>query len=228
MFLYNHLSPVILDDAMFFGYVPTCVNSGTSQQRDAAYLIAEQEMMQHLQTFLLPTRVTGSFTWNNIPEIYRLPYDYVIAIPQVVAKSLDCLCCCDLSDNPACAMIREGWGLIDVIVTSAFFCRCCGSAPGTFYQVEVTVDAGLPTGTAALDTSLHLALALAAQVALNEIVDPGANEGGPGDPGVQAHGMFGYSETRVPLQPSVFGQTPISNYIVRLVRHLKHRRPLKW
>lgn len=228
MFEYHHLAPVILTDGMFFDYVPTCAHTGSAGQRRAAYLIAEQQMMEHLSTFLLPTSVTGTFTWGGLSSTYQLPYDYVRSVPRVVVTSLDSLCECDVTENDACALIRDGWGLIDIVITSAVYARHCGCAPGCYYQAIVTVNAGLDTGTAALDTSLHLALSMAASVALNEIVDPGANEGGPGDPGIQAYGSLGHSETRVPLRETPFGQTPIGNYIARLVRHLKHRRPLKF
>jgi len=228
VFEYHHLAPVILTDAMFFDYVPTCSHSGSAAQRRAAYVIAEQQMMEHLQTFLVPTSVTGTFLWNSMTSLYRLPYDYVRAIPRVVVTSLDSLCSCDLTENEACALIRDEWGLIDILQTSNAYASHCGCAPGCSYLAIVTVTAGLNTGTAALDTSLHLALSMAASVALNEIVDPGANEGGPGDPGIQSYGSLGHSETRIPLQPTAFGQTPIGNYVARLVRHLKHRRPLKF
>ncbi|GAF68706.1 unnamed protein product [marine sediment metagenome] len=72
-----------------------------------------------------------------------------------------------------------------------------------------------------------MGLSKVAEVALNEIIDPGANEGGPGDPGIKAWSSLGYSETREELKSYPFGSGPMANYVARIVRHLKKRRPLR-
>lgn len=226
---YYHLAPVILTDDMFLEYNPNIIATGTTTQRNAAYVMAEQQMMQHLQTFLIPTTVTGSFLWPLPSERIRLDHGFVSSIDRIVVTSLDNTCDCDLTENEACAIIRSGWGLIDAMVISSAVKAGCGGcgAHGGYYQALVTYTAGFPTGTSSQDVGLHMGLSKIAEVNLNEIIDPGANEGGPGDPGIQAWSSLGYSETRQPLVAYSFGSGPIANYVARIVRHLKKRRPLR-
>lgn len=225
---YFHLSPVILTDALFFKYNPDLIVTGTFDQREDAYLTAEQYMMQHLQTFLVPTTVTGTYLYPHPAQGIRLDHGYIQSIDRIKAKSLDDDCDCDLTENDACAIIRGTWGYIDFRVTERAVRAQCGSCGyGSYYNIDVTYTAGLPTGTSALDRSLHKALSKVARVELMETVDPGANEGGPGDPGVKSWSSLGYSETRQDMMSTSFGQTAIGNYAARLVKHLKKRRPLK-
>jgi len=220
-FEHYHLAPVILSDSMFFDYVPTCHNSGTSAQRRAAYIIAEQQMMDELGTFLVPTIITGSMMWPDFPKPLLVPYDRIQSIPRVVVTAFkgDTL---DTYENAGQGIVRDGRGVIDALITG-YPCYH-GSMGGFMYQAIVTIQAGLPTGVSAVDTGLHMGLALAAEVILNEIVDPGSNEGGPGDPGVKQWGSLGYSETRQDLRRTAFGQTAKGNFIRRLVEHLKRVR----
>lgn len=220
-FEHYHLSPVILTDSMFFDYVPTCHNTGTATQRRASYLIAEQQMMDELGTFLVPTTITGSMVWPEFPRSLLVPYDRVQAIPRVVVTAFKGDDVLETYENAAQGIVRDGRGAIDVLVTGYPYCHAMG---GYMYQAIVTIQAGLPTGVSALDTGLHMGLAMAAEVALNEIVDPGSNEGGPGDPGVKQWGSLGYSESRQDLRRTAFGQTAKANYIRRLIEHLKRVR----
>jgi hypothetical protein len=228
MLEYYHLAPVVLTDALFFEYAPTCSQTGTATQRHAAFTIAEQQMIQHLGTFLLPTTVTGTFVFPVPMEPLVLPYSHLISIDRVVAKSLDGCDDCDLTDHSGCGIIRDSVGYIDIRVVSQAAKSLCGSCAGVYYQLEVTATAGLPTGVAANDHGLHMALAKLAEVTLAEMVDPGANEGGPGDPGLSAWSSQGYSETRMPLKTTAMGSGPMANYIARLVRHLRKYRALRF
>jgi hypothetical protein len=227
MLEYYHLAPVVLTDNLFFEYAPACSMTGTATQRNAAYTIAEQQMIQHLGTFLLPTTVTGSFLFPVPMKPLILPYTHLISIDRVVAKSLDDCADCDLTDHAGCGIIRDNVGYIDLLVVEHGARSLCGSCAGVYYLAEITVTAGLPTGVAANDHGLHMALAKLAEVTLAEMIDPGANEGGPGDPGLSAWGSQGYSETRMPLAKTPMGSGPMANYIARLVRHLKVKRALR-
>ena len=220
-FEHYHLAPVILTDTMFFAYVPTCHNVGTVAQRKAAYLFAEQQMMDELGTFLVPTIITGSMMWPDYPRPLVLPYDRIQAIPRVVVTAFKGDDTLETYENAAQGIIRDGRGVIDAIVTGYPHHWEMG---GGMYQAIITIQAGLPTGVSAVDTSLHMGLALAAEIMLNEIVDPGSNEGGPGDPGVKQWGSLGYSETRQDLRMTAFGQSAKANFIRRLIEHLKRIR----
>ena len=223
-FEHYHLAPVILTDSMFLSYVPTCHNLGTAAQRQAAYLVAEQQMIQELGTFLIPTTITGSVIWPDFPKPLILPYDRIISIPRVVVTAFKGDDTLETYENAAQGIVRDGHGIIDALVTGYHYYHGHHAIGGYMYQAIVTVQAGLPTGVSAVDTSLHMALSLAAETALNEIVDPGSNEGGPGDPGVKQWGTLGYSETRQDLRVTPFGPTARGNYIRRLVSHLKRVR----
>ena len=222
-FEHYHLAPVILTDTMFFAYVPTCHNVGTAAQRQAAYLFAEQQMMDELGTFLVPTIITGSMVWPEFPKPLLLPYDRIQAIPRVVVTAFKGDDSLETYENAAQGIIRDGRGVIDAMVTGYHYYHP-HNAGGYMYQAIVTIQAGLPTGVSAADTSLHMGLALAAEIMLNEIVDPGSNEGGPGDPGVKQWGSLGYSETRQDLRRTAFGQSSKANFIRRLIEHLKRTR----
>jgi hypothetical protein len=223
---YFHLAPVILTDDLFFEFQPSCVVTGSVSNRRAAYLTAEQQMMRELSTFLLPTSVTGTFTFP-FQQPLELPHDRVKSIDSVVALSADEGCSCDLTEYKACAFLRDSLGYIDVRVVEGAWAQGCGCGGGHFYQLRVAYTAGLPTGVAADDSSLHAALSMAAATALREIVDPGSNEGGPGAPGITQWSADRYSETRVTPKKTAFGQTAQGTYIANMVRHLKRFRALR-
>lgn len=219
---YYHLSPVILSDALFFASNPTMCETGTFAQRQTAYLIAEQQMMQHLGTFLTPTTVTGSYLWPVPYQPIELGYTHVQSINRLVATSFDDACSCDVTESAGCATIRSnGQGYIDPRVTAAAYRMLCGCNPGALYQAIVTFTAGFPTGVAANDYGLHTALGMLAGMHLLEIVAPGSNEGGPGMPGIQSWSADGYSESRVTPKATPFGLSAKAQYIAQLVRHLK-------
>jgi hypothetical protein len=95
------------------------------------------------------------------------------------------------------------------------------------YQALIAYTAGLPTGVAALDPRLHQALTIAAEIALLEIIDPAANEGGPGDPGINEFVNMGYGEKRVHLLRTTFGNSARANKAKQLVSHLHMKTALK-
>jgi len=228
---YYHLSPVILSDAIFFAVNPTAIETGTVSQRQMAYLIAEQQMMKHLSTFLVPTTVTGSYLWPVPYAPIELGYTHVQSINRLVATSFDDSCSCDVTENAGCASIRDnGQGYIDLRITAAAYRSKCGCSPGGLYQAIVTFTAGLPTGVASGDLGLHAALGMLAFMHLGEIINPGVNEGGIGAPGIQSWSADGYSETRVNSSRwmyTVFGMSARAQYIAQLVRHLKLYRAMR-
>lgn len=217
---YYHLSPVIMTDDVYSDFGGR-TGTSTPSQRQAAYLIAETEMMLELKTFLLPTTVTGTFLFGSpYSRRIRLPHHHLISIDAVTILSQESLCNCDIDEDAGCAYIVDGkFGFIDVKqLTSSLL--ACGCSLGLPYQVRTAYTAGLPTGVAAQDSSLHLALTMIAEIALLEVIDPGGLEGGPGDPGVQDWVSMGYGEKRVKLSRTVFGSSPRANKAKLLVKHL--------
>jgi len=191
-----HLAPVILTDAVYFAYIGDPLYTGTATQRTAAYLAAEQTMIQELGTPLVPTTITGTFMW---PGQYAnativLPHQRVHQI-----KSVDVLYgggtgTCGLQNQAGCHRLRDGmYGYVDLHCIGNLAILNCGCQLTDIYQVRIAYEAGLPTGISAVDTSLHMALAMVAEQFLNEIIDPGASVGGPGAPGVIKWGSLGYN-----------------------------------
>ena len=228
-----HLSPVILTDALYLSYItgPTGdapVYTGTFVQRQAAYLAAEQAMIREIGAPLLPTAITGTFVYPHMDNRLVLPFKWIRSIEGVTILYGGGTGTCGLQEADGCYRIRDGIGYIDIYCIGNLVNRQCATLPGP-YQARLAYTAGLPTGTAADDTSLHMALSIVAEQFLNEIVDPGANPGGPGAPGVGNFSTQGYSET--PLEQSLlmtsFGSSARMNMAKRLIRHLKKKRALR-
>lgn len=185
-------------------------------------------MEQEIGTLLLPETVTGTFEFNyDMPRRYQMPHDRLISVDAVTILSQESCCNCTLLESSGCAYIvdRE-YGYIDVKQLSNCLASACNWVQFP-YQAQIAYTAGLPTGTAALDPRLHLALTIVADILLFEIVDPPANEGGPGDPGVNEFVNMGYGEKRVPLLRTVFGNSARANKAKQLVSHLRKNKVLK-
>jgi hypothetical protein len=217
---YYHLDSVVLDDDMYIDYGGR-TGTSTAAQRSAAYQAAEQMMIRELRSFLIPTTVTGTWEFNNFyPKRYRLPFFHVKSIDAVSILSQQSLCNCTITERDGCAFIVDSlYGVVDIrqLVSSGLACGCSLECP---YQVRVAFTSGLPTGVAANDSQLHLALTIVAELFLLEIIDPKALEGGPGDAGVQEWVSMGYGEKRTKLMRTVFGSSARANKAKELVQHL--------
>lgn len=193
--------------------------SFTNTQRQNAYRIAEQQATTFLNTFLLPTIVTGTFGYQS--RIVT-DYGYVSRVLSVNILSKDSLTTCNLQSDTGCVWVWEDtFGYLDVscVVNN---CNC-----GTIlfpYQVQVVYEAGLPTGVANQPAVL-LALTMAAQISLYEMAYPSANET-TGDVGVQEFSSMGYSEKRVKLGRNAFGSSAKAAKIGQLISStIKRARP---
>lgn len=193
MQIYPYSSPIILNDQIFTEYGGKS-GTFTQTQRQSSYLIAEMQVTNYIGTFLLPTIVTGTYPYmgkNRIPT----DYGYVSQLLNVNVKSKGFLSTdCNLVDNEACGYIyQDTFGYIDfkqvaLICGLAIYGTFGGNAvvvPNVPYQIDITYQAGLPTGTANQPPILE-ALTILAQIDLND-KDPG-NSGineGAGDVAVQ-------------------------------------------
>jgi len=224
---FHHLSPVILTDEMFDELMPNLTINPTDGQKNHAYLIAEQSMVRALKTPLIPTQISGSFGFPYPYEPIILPHVYVRSVDDITAYALNRACDCSTIDVDACAILRNYYGYIDYRIISSYYYRACGRVYAPF-QFDITYTAGLTTGTAANDSSLHMGLSMLARNELLEMLDPGGLEGGMGDPGVQSYSSVGYSETRVELDNTPFGTSAVANRVWKLVQHLYIPRPLRF
>ena len=209
MHIYPHSSPIILNDSIFIQYGGV-TGSFSSAQRTAAYRIAEQQATNHLHTFLLPTIVTGTFGYA--PRIVT-DYGYVHQVYSVNILSKNNLTTCALRSDSGCVFIWEDtFGYLDVSCILNY-CNC--SIPSLPYQIQVAYQAGLPTGVATQPASL-LALTMAAQISLNEMVFPSLNEG-TGDVGIEEFASMDYREKRVRLGRNAFGSSAKAQKIAQLL-----------
>ena len=204
MVIYPHTQPLILNDSIFIEYGGR-TGTFSASQRQASYLIAEMQTSSYIGTLLLPTIVTGTYPFMGKKRI-PTDYGYVSQLLNVNVKSKGYLSNdCSLVDNAACGYIYEDtYGYIDfkqvaLICGLSFYGGIGGGAivvPNLPYQIDITYQAGLPTGTANQPPVLE-ALTILAQIDLNE-KDPGnagVNET-TGDVGVQDFRSLDYKETR--------------------------------
>lgn len=208
MNVYPHSTALILNDSIFVENGGQ-TGSFTATQRNNAYRIAEQQMTNYLGTFLLPTIVTG--TWGYAPRIVT-DYGYVNQVYSVNILSKNNLQTCALESDSACAYVWEDtFGYLDVSCLINY-CNCAGLVVP--YQVQVAYQAGLPTGVANQPAML-LALTMAAQINLNEMIFPSQNEG-VGDVGITQFSSLDYSEKRVAMRRTAFGTSAKAEKIANL------------
>ena len=220
--IYPFSTPIILNDVIFSMYGGKGTGTFTNAQLQAAYQIAEQETVNYIGTFLLPTIVTG--TYSSVPtHIHRIAtdYGYVSRILSVTVKTQKVTQAngCELVDNDGCAFIyNDTFGYLDVHQLQS---QCgCASWPNDPYLYQIAYEAGLPTGTANLPSML-LAMTMVAQITLNEMFPGlvGQNES-TGDAGIQEYESFGYHERRTAhaLTRTAFGGSAQSSKAAQLIR----------
>jgi len=92
-------------------------------------------------------------------------------------------------------------------------------------QVRVVATYGLSTGTAS-DARLQMALVTAADLALQQMIDPYGADGGAGDPGIKSFSSLSYSETRSDgsYKMTAFGDSARANYAARMLSNFKYHR----
>ena len=161
------------------------------------------QVSNYIGTLLLPQNVTGTYPFLGTNRLVT-DYGYVSQLYNVNVLSKTGCSTCGLQDNSACAYIFDDtFGYVD-FKQLASTCGCgYGGFPfspymgvNTPYQIQLTYQAGLPTGTAN-QPGIMEALTILAQIDLNE-KDPGmvqTNETS-GDVGVQEFRSLDYFEKR--------------------------------
>jgi len=216
MRVYPYSSAILLNDAIFQTYGGH-IDGSLPQQRDAAYLAAEMAATEDLDTFLLPTIVTG--TYACLPQWKKIMLDYG-HVHQIYATRFY-----DAGGN--LIWEQEGTDNINVNITSDTYGVISldwilgGWGVSFPHHIQVVYSAGLPTGTANKPDIL-LALTTYADLLLQEIIGYG-NEA-PGDVGVQAFSNQQYSETRVRLLRTSFGTSARANFASQLLTKYRKRR----
>ena len=211
MLIYPYSAPIILTEPIFTTYGGQ-TGSATSAQLQGAFLIAEQRTSKYIGTFLLPTIVTGTYPYNH-NHFITTDYGYVNQILFAKVFSTQGSSTCTLKTDSGCAYIFEDtFGYLNYSCVQSV-CNC--SQWQYPYQFQIAYQAGLPTGTASQAPMLH-ALTIVAELALNEMIYPRANETA-GDRGVESFSMMNYSERRKKLKSTALGQSARANYAAELI-----------
>lgn len=229
MVIFPYSSPIILNNQIFTEN-GGATGSFTHAQLQSSYLVSEILMTSYIGTLLLPIIITGTMNYMGTSRLVT-DYGYVHQIYDVTVKSKANGIDCTLRSDTGCAFIYDDtFGYID-FRRVASYCNCgyLGAYPP--YQISVSYQAGLPTGTANL-APMTEALTILAQIDLNEKIPGlvGMNEG-VGDVGIQKFSsMDDYHEERAKsaLIRTNLGSSAKAMYAKRLVDAVikKARKPL--
>lgn len=225
MQLYPFNSAVILNDSIFTLYGGQTGSFGQAQ-RNAAYLASEMMATKYIGTPLLPVIVTGTYLFQGSRRVIT-DFGYVSQLLSVTVYNQQEVSTCKLTPNDGCGYIADDtFGYIDVKQlqnTLSFFIPSFVNIPYPApynwnflvpYQFQIAYQCGLPTGTSNLPTALQ-ALTIVAQDFLNEMSYPSLNEG-VGNIGIQRFSNMDYSEQRLTLKRTAFGQSARSNLAAQL------------
>lgn len=233
----------VLTDDIYTAYGGD-LDDSTAAQRTAAYQIAEQFAIEEIGTFLVPTSISGTFAWP-LGGIYNsplpldqtrvnLPHTHVRSVTSLTAiHEAGCDCADDQVELSGCAWVLDYQaGIIDLrecgnLVGGSAACSCAYTQGGSPLQFQIVYEAGIEAGRVASNPSALMGLTVAADLALEQIVDPSASEGGPGDPSLTNFSDTGYSATRQFLVMTAFGGSPRANYAARMLNPIKYKRALR-
>jgi hypothetical protein len=224
----------VLTDAIYAEFGGD-LDDSTAGQRSNAYQIAEQFAIEEIGTFLVPTTISGTFAWPQYDQRLNLPHTHVRTVSSLTAiHEAGCDCADDQVELSGCAwIIDHRAGIVDLrqcgnqSAQPSIACGCSYRANGDPLLYQIVYEAGIEAGRVAANASALMGLTVAAELALEQIVDPHAAEGGPGDASVSKFSDTGYSQTRQFLAMTAFGGSPKANYAARMLSPLKFKRALR-
>lgn len=216
--IYPYSTPIILTEPIFQQYGGE-LEATTPDMRQIAYTVAEEFVTDDIGTFLLPTIVTGTYSYS--PSILT-DYGYVNQV--IMVRFLDTqeriYYSVSGTANVYASLRNDTYGIVDI--HSVFGnCQCVSASQPYPYQVQVVYEAGLPTGTAN-NPRVLLGLVTAADMVLNQIEGYG-NES-DGLVGVDEFKNQDYSEKRHALKNTVFGSSARAQFVSGLFTKLRKHR----
>lgn len=213
MMEYPYTTSQILTDSIFVKFGGQ-IGTSTTFQREAAYLLAEDVMTEHLGSFLVPTTITGSIHQIN-GTLFATEFGHVRQVYSVYFDTIYSAAPLTLQVTTGSALIRDSeHGYIDVFVD-------CNYGADWLYRPYAAYQSGLYSGTSTQPPMLA-ALTMAAQIQLNEMDVSLSNEG-VADAGIQRFSNQAYSEERVKLGHTVFGNSAMAQRIARLVKRYRSK-----
>jgi hypothetical protein len=224
MNLYPFSTPIILTDEIFASYGG---NTGTSAlaMRQAAFTIAEELLTDDIGTFLLPVRVTGSYSFQPGQPPITLDHGYVNAVHLIRLYDTQERNYYTISGtaNLYASLRNAEYGILDIhyLLTN---CQGCAYSTYSPYKFEVVYTAGLPTGTAN-HPNFELVLTMMSTIVINEMLGYGNETSG--NVGVQEFSNQNYREVRTKLKNTVYGNSATAQFIHKLVGKWRKYRYVK-
>lgn len=222
MILYPYLTAFILTDELFsrFGGDP---NASPYDLRQSAYQIAESAVYYDLETPLRLTTFTGTFAYSPSMILDHAYVQSIQFVHYIDAKGTIYRTVTGTS-NYEVNLDDADMGLVSITPYCSYPCfsNSVGYLPD---KVQVIYTAGLASGTS-YDGRILSALTQYAMIQINEMVGYG-NES-PGDIGVKDYSNQEYSETRVPLLRTAYGNSTKANFIHHLMSPYRKRRHVGW
>jgi hypothetical protein len=224
----------VLTDDIFSAYGGN-LDSSTVIQRNIAYQIAEQFAIEEVGTFLVPTTISGTFAWP-IHDRLNLPHTHVRSVSSLTAiHETSCNCATDQVELSGCAWVMDYQaGIVSLRECNSvqagqpsIACGCAYVAQGDPLLYQIVYEAGIEAGRVAANASVLMGLATAADLALEQIIDPEGAEGGAGDPSLSNFSDTGYSATRQFLIMTAFGGSPRANLAARMLAPIKYKRAMR-
>lgn len=211
---YPYDDPIILTDVIFENFGGN-TDDTSLYQRKMAYRLAEEDVSIAIGTYLSPTRITGSY-----------PYEDKIVLDHTHVKSIILTRFIDFEDtvyytisgtsNVYVSLWNENRGIVDMgYAVSNCHCHSTAKYP---YKVQIVYDTGLQSGTS-YNPNLLMGLTTYAQIILNEMIGFG-NEG-VGDVGITEFSNQQYREKRYGLVNTVFGNSPKANFANKLLKKFR-------
>lgn len=201
--------------------------SATSEQLQDAFTAGETDMQTYLGTYLVPTTLTGTFQFPYTDNRLLLPVSEVtwVGTPTVLLTNVFNGQLVSVTDQAAAFINADGSGVINMQILLQFLWTRC-AFDGMPYQVQLPYTAGYPAGYLASQPAFLMGLVKAAELNLQQILDPGRAEGGLGNAGIIAWSSLKYSERRTDksVRGSVFGNSVTANWIARKVEPFRKRR----
>ena len=217
---YPYFAPIILTDDIFQAY-GGILGDTLPEARQASYRIAEMFVSEDIETLLLPTQLTGTYSYS---PVLTLDHAYVsrVHLLRFYDVEEDLYWTISGTNNIYASLRNNGeYGIVDLHQVLGN-CQGCWSTQGLLpYKIEAIYTAGLSSGQS-FQSNVLLALTVASKIILNEIVGFG-NEA-PGDVGVQRYSNQGYSESRVGLLRTRYGTSAQANFIHNLLSDFRRYR----
>jgi hypothetical protein len=218
--IYPYSSPIILTDDIFQEYGGV-LESTIPAQRNVAFVVSERFVTGDIGTLLLPTIVTGTYSYGHINPIVT-EYAYVNQV--ILVRFLDTqeriYYTISGTANVYASLRNDTYGIVDIHQTFGN-CHCATSLQPFPYQVQMVYEAGLPTGTANNPTVL-LALTTVADMVLNQI--EGFGNEADGLVGLDEFKNQDYSEVRHKLTERIYGSSARAQFVSNLLVDLRKHR----